>query len=44
MLAIIKQSKAPYLLCATIGSWIHGFLACLIVGLYVTDVVKVCSY
>ena len=44
MLAIIKQSKLPYLLCAVIGSWIHGVLTCLIVGLYVTDVLKVRIY
>ena len=41
MLAVVKQSKLPYLLYAVIGSWIYGFLTCLMNGLYVTGVSKV---
>ena len=41
MLAVVKQSKLPYLLYAVIGSLVQGFLGCLITGFYVTGVLKV---
>ena len=44
MLAVMKQSKLSCLLLAMIGSWFEGFLFCLMIGLYVTGVLKVCTY
>ena len=44
MLAVVKQSKLPFLLLAIIGNWFDGFLFCLLIGLYVTGVLKVRTY
>ena len=44
MLAVMKQSKLPFLLIAMIGSWFEGFLFCLLIGLFVTGVLKVRTY
>ena len=41
MLAIVKQSKLLYLLIAIVGSLMEGFAFCMIIGFYVTNVLKV---
>ena len=41
MLAIVKLSKLSYLLPAIVGSFLEGFTFCLILGFYVTSVLKV---
>ena len=41
MLTIVKQSKLSYLLIAIVSSLLEGFAFCMIIGFYVTGVLKV---
>ena len=41
MLTIVKQSKLSYLLFSIVSSLVEGFVFCMIIGFYVTNVLKV---